>query len=111
MIFQPERFTGGQPFAEREQPVDVDGLGGRDNGGAAANADGGAGRMTVASPPMAQLTADQPQSALGERHRHVAAAGSRIVDEFVDHDLAVRRDAERASVKKEKLHGSRAAWS
>ena len=42
MILKPGRFTGGQPFPSVSRPLMFDSLGQGNDGGTAANADGGA---------------------------------------------------------------------
>lgn len=55
---------------------------------------------------VAQLATDETQRALSERRHHAAATVARIVNKLVDYNFTVRRDAQRAAVKKEKLHRS-----
>lgn len=74
--------------------------------GSAADADDGRGRLDRNRALVAQLAADILQRTLRQFGQHMAAVGSGIVDEFVDHQAGIRRDIERAPVQKQKLHGS-----
>src|SRR4029079_19736041 len=89
-----------------QRPIDVDCLFGGKNTGAAANTNSGSSGIDRRLTGVAQLTADNTHSSLGERYRHVAAAVRRVVDKFVDHDVAVGCDGERTAIEKQELNGA-----
>ena len=55
---------------------------------------------------MAELAANILQRALRQFGQHVAAIGGGIVDKLVDHQARIRRNAQRAFIEKQKLHGT-----
>ena len=54
---------------------------------------------------MTELAADILQRALGQSGQHMTAVRGRIINKFVDHEISVGRDAQRAFVEKQKLGG------
>jgi len=90
--------------------VEIDGLRSiwalRENADAAADADDGCRRLHRDRALMAELAADILQRALRQFGQHVAAIGSGIVDELVDHQTGIRRNTQGAFVEKQKLYGA-----
>src|SRR5215472_7150325 len=73
----------------------------RENADAAADADDGCRRLHRDRALMAELAADILQRALRQFGQHVAAIGSGIVDELVDHQTGIRRNTQGAFVEKQ----------
>jgi len=90
--------------------VEIDGLRSiwalRENADAAADADDGCRRLHRDRALMAELAADILQRALRQFGQHVAAIGSGIVDQLVDHQTGIRRNTQGAFVEKQKLYGA-----
>jgi hypothetical protein len=53
---------------------------------------------------VAELSADETKRAFGERSRHLASAGGRVIHETIDHKVTVRADVESGFVNEQKLN-------
>ena len=54
---------------------------------------------------VAELSADKTKRTFGERSRNFARTGGRVIDETIDHKVAVRTDVEGGFVNEQKLNG------
>jgi len=70
----------------------------------ATNADGRGRGVDSCGALMTKLPSDEAKRALGQRDRHLAGTGCRVVYERVDDEIAVRTDVERCLVGEEDLH-------